>query len=106
MKNLMNLYENADWEKAEGYPKGTFKKDLRDDKFGKTILLKLPENFQMKPHSHITTEQHLVLEGEYVSSGKTYKSGCYQIFNPGDEHGPFESKKGALILVIWDVLTK
>ncbi len=102
MKNLMNLFKDNDWENADGYPKGTLQKVLRDDDFGKTILLKLPENFFMQPHSHIKTEQHIVLKGKYLSNGKKFKKGCYQIFKSGDEHGPFESKKGALIIVIWD----
>ena len=106
MKNLMNLFEDAAWENADGYPKGTLQKVLRNDDFGKTILLKLPKNFFMEPHSHISTEQHIILDGEYLSGEKKFKKGCYQIFKPGDEHGPFESKNGALIIVIWDVLKK
>ncbi len=102
MKNLMNLYDDLNWVNADEYFAGTKKKVLRDGEEGKTILLKLPENFFMPPHSHITVEQDFVIEGEYKSNGKVYPAGSYQIFSPGDEHGPFESEKGALILVIWD----
>lgn len=102
MKNLMNLYSDLNWEEAVEYLKGTKKKVLRDEDGGKTILLKLPKGFYMAPHSHITVEQDFVLEGEYQSKGKNYPAGSYQIFWPGDEHGPFESKNGALVLVIWD----
>ncbi len=102
MKNVKNLYNELNWEIAPGYFEGTKRKVLRDDDKGQTILLKFPKGFSMPPHAHITTEQHFVLEGEYHSAGKNYPAGSYQIFLPGEEHGPFESKKGALILVIWD----
>ena len=105
MKKIKNLYNELNWEIAPGYFEGTKRKVLRDDKEkGQTVLLKLPEGFYMAPHSHVVTEQHLVLEGEYQSGGENYQAGSYQIFSAGEEHGPFESKKGALILVIWDPL--
>jgi len=49
-----------------------------------------------------TTEQHFILKGEYKSEGKVYKEGDYQVFSAHENHGPFESKKGALVLVVWD----
>ncbi len=102
MKNLMNLFDELNWLSADEYTVGTKKKILRDEPDGKTILLKLPSNFYMPPHSHLKAEQNFVLEGEYTSDGILYPAGSYQIFSKGDEHGPFESKNGALILVIWD----
>jgi len=102
MKKIKNLYDELNWEIATGYSEGTKRKVLRDDNKGQTILLKLPEGFYMAPHSHIIAEQHFVLEGEYQSGGESYPAGSYQIFLAGEEHGPFESKNGALILVIWD----
>ena len=86
MINLINLFDQRNWEEAENYPEGTLKKTLRDDNGDRTILLKLPKGFKMESHSHITTEQHFVLKGEYIS----------------EDHGPFRSKNGALVLVIWD----
>ena len=102
MKKLINLYDENNWEDATGYSQGTLKKVLRDDENAKTVLLKLPAGFYMAPHSHITTEQHFVIKGEYKSSGENYSEGSYQIFSPGDEHGPFESTNGAIILVVYD----
>ena len=102
MKNLINLYDDLNWENADAYSDGAQRKVLRNDNRGETILLKMQAGFSMSPHSHITTEQHFVIEGEYQSAGKTYSAGSYQIFSPGEEHGPFESKEGALILVVWD----
>jgi metal-sulfur cluster biosynthetic enzyme len=102
MEDIMNLFDEENWEDANEYFNGTKRKILRDDNGCKTVLLKLPENFYMSPHSHITTEQHIVIKGDYTSQGKYFPEGSYQIFFKGDEHGPFESKNGALILVIWD----
>jgi len=84
------------------YPEGTFKKTLRNENGAKTILLRLPAGFSMELHSHITVEQHFVLKGAYTNEGITYHEGSYQIFNAHEEHGPFYSKEGALVLVIWD----
>ena len=102
MKELMNVFNNTGWENASNYPKGTLKKVLRNENGAITMLIKFPENFKMEPHSHITTEQHFVLEGSYSSKGKKYSAGSYQLIQEHENHGPFESKEGALILVIWD----
>lgn len=102
MKKLMNLFDEAHWEDTKEYPDGTKQKVLRDDKSAKTVLLKLPKDFYMAPHTHVTTEQHFVLSGQYTSEGKVYPRGSYQMFFPHEDHGPFESKNGALVLVTWD----
>jgi anti-sigma factor ChrR (cupin superfamily) len=102
MKSIMNLFEKQNWEPAGGYPEGTVKKTLRDEKGAKTVLLKYPAGSKMEAHSHVTTEQHIVLEGSYTSEGATYPSGSYQLITAHENHGPFESKEGALILVVWD----
>ena len=102
MKKLVNLFDDLNWENADKYSKGTLRKVLRESTNGRTILLKLPPGFTMSPHSHIVSEQHFVIEGEYQSKGENFPAGSYQIFYPRDNHGPFESKNGALILVIWD----
>ena len=104
MKKLINLFEDSNWEVANGYPKGTKRKVLRDEDNKRTILLKLPKGFMMNAHSHITAEQHFVVEGSYSSDGENYPVGSYQIFSAHDEHGPFISENGALILIIWDAL--
>ncbi|MEN8125436.1 MAG: cupin domain-containing protein [Bacteroidota bacterium] len=102
MKNFVDLFQDFDWEEAKNYPKGTKRKVLRDENNHKTTLLKLPKGFKMGAHSHITAEQHFVLKGQYSSGGINYPEGSYQLFSAGDEHGPFESENGALILIIWD----
>lgn len=102
METTINLFNDSGWMDAQEYPAGTMKKVLRDQQGAKTILLKLPEGFYMTSHSHITAEQHVILKGEYKSEGKLYSEGTYQSFEAHVNHGPFESEKGALILVIWD----
>jgi anti-sigma factor ChrR (cupin superfamily) len=102
MKEKMNLYDDAHWQEASEYGSGAKKKTLRDENGKKAILLRLPENFHMADHTHVTTEQHFILEGEYKSEGKVYHKGDYQIFSAHENHGPFESEKGALVLVVWD----
>ena len=61
MKELINIYDVLGWEEAEGYPKGTRIKTLRDEDGAKTVLLKLPKEFMIEPHSHLSTEQHFVI---------------------------------------------
>jgi anti-sigma factor ChrR (cupin superfamily) len=104
MIKIIDIYDKLGWKQAEGYPRGTRIKTLRDEGSAKTILLKLPKGFHMDSHSHVTTEQHFVIEGEYESEGKIYQSGTYQLIPAGVDHGPFKSKNGAVILVVWDPL--
>lgn len=104
MKNLINLFDETGWVNATEYPEGTLMKTLRDNEGGRTILLKTGKGFKLGSHSHVVTEQHLVLKGSYTSDGKTFPAGSYQIYSPHEEHGPFESQEGALILVIWDAI--
>jgi quercetin dioxygenase-like cupin family protein len=95
-------YKEMNWEEAVGYPDGTRIKLLRKENGPNTVLLQLPQGFQMDAHCHTTTEQHFVLEGEYRSGEKTYRTGSYRIIPAGANHGPFQSEKGAVVLVIWD----
>ncbi|MFO7935955.1 MAG: cupin domain-containing protein [Bacteroidales bacterium] len=102
MKKIMNLFDDSNWTEAKNYPEGTMQKTLRDENGVRTILLKLPKGFVMESHSHISTEQHLVLEGSYITDGVKYPAGSYQIIRAHEDHGPFQSLEGAMILVIWD----
>lgn len=102
MEKIKNLFDDLNWEEANEYFLGTKRKVLRNDNGARTILLKLPKGFKMPPHTHLTTEQNFVVEGQYTYKGEVFPKGSYQIFSPYDEHGPFESKEGAIILVIWD----
>jgi anti-sigma factor ChrR (cupin superfamily) len=101
MEDFINIYDDLNWEDAPEYPTGTKRKVLYDKNGVKTILLNYPEGFYMDPHSHMNAEQHFILKGEYASEGKVYKEGAFRSFNAHVDHGPFESKHGALVLVIW-----
>ena len=102
MIKVLDIYDKLGWKQAKGYPRGTREKTLRDEGNAKTVLLKLPKGFHIESHSHITTEQHLIIRGKYESEGKVYSSGTYRLIPAGVDHGPFKSKTGAVILVVWD----
>jgi anti-sigma factor ChrR (cupin superfamily) len=102
MVDMIVNYNTMEWQDAgEAYSKGTQVKVLRDDKDGRTILLKLPKGFRMEGHTHIQNEQHLILKGQYEIDGQAYGPGTYQLIHSNMTHGPFTSNKGAEILVIW-----
>ena len=104
MEEITINYEKMKWTDAPGYPEGSKIKILREGGpgEGKTFLRKIKRGFKMEGHSHTTLEQHFVLQGEYESEGKIYKSGTYRLIPKHETHGPFKSSKGTLILVIWD----
>ena len=97
-----NTHE-MEWQKAHQFPPGAYVKVLRDGEDSKawTILLKLPPNWRMNAHTHMETEEHYVLEGEYVMNGRSYPAGGYHLIPPKTPHGPFYSRSGAVILVTW-----
>ena len=101
MKDIINLFAVSTWQDAPEYQGGTKKKVLHQENGIITVLLKLPEGFYMAPHAHIHSEQHIIIKGEYISEGKVYHEGTYRCFKAHENHGPFESKHGALVLVIW-----
>ena len=97
---------NIEWADALSYPQGAKEKVLSvgSDMSPGTILLKIPPGWSMDSHSHTHTELHYVLEGEYESQGEIYPSGTFRIIPKEVEHGPFTTKMGATILVVWCVL--
>jgi len=97
---------NIEWVDALSYPQGAKEKVLSigSDMAPRTILLKIPAGWKMDSHSHTHTELHYVLEGEYESQGETYPSGTFRIIPKEVNHGPFITKTGATIMVVWCVL--
>ena len=91
-----------DWTEATSYPEGTKIKVLRDEGEARSTLLRLPPGFHLDSHSHTCCEQHFVLEGKYESGGKEYGPGAYQCIPPHTDHGPFSSREGAVVLVVWE----
>ena len=102
MSTIRNIYDESHWVEANGYPEGTKMKTLRDEEGAKTVLLKIPKGFHMESHTHVCNEQHLILDGEYEIEGQAYSSGTYRFIESHKDHGPFTSKTGAMILVVWD----
>ena len=101
LQEMVNC-NDLEWQPAKSYPSGTLSKVLRDDHGKKTILLKIPANFSMEEHTHTSLEQHYVLEGSYEIEGITYGPGTYQLIPAGYSNGPFTSKEGAILFVVWD----
>lgn len=97
---------DMEWKDAIGYPSGAKEKVLSvgSDMAPRIILLKIPAGWSMDSHSHTHTELHYVLEGEYRSQGETYSSGTFRIIPREVEHGPFTSKKGVTMMIVWHIL--
>ncbi|MHB1048595.1 MAG: cupin domain-containing protein [Bacteroidota bacterium] len=102
MAQSINMYEDSGWEEAAGYPAGAKRKTLRDEHGVRTMLLKLSKGFHMESHAHMYHEQHIVLDGEYESEGTVFPSGTYRMIPAHQNHGPFTSRTGAILLVMWD----
>ncbi len=93
---------DLEWQDAgDPYYRGTQVKILREDDEGRTVILKLPPGFRMEGHTHIHNEQHFILKGEYEMNGQTFTEGTYQLIHTDMTHGPFTSKNGAEVLIIW-----
>lgn len=91
-----------DWTETPLYPEGAKIKVLRDEGEALSVLLRMQPGFQLDTHSHTCCEQHFVLEGKYESHGKEYGPGAYQCIPAHTGHGPFSSREGAVVLVIWE----
>ena len=91
-----------EWEESDAYPSGTMVKVLRDEGEVRSLLLKLPADFHLDPHTHTTAEQHFILEGGYQTGGWEFGPGTYHYLPARKLHGPYTSKNGAVVLVIWE----
>lgn len=102
MKEIYASASDIDWEPAEGYPAGAMQKVLNagSDSAPRTFLLKMAPGWMMNAHSHVYTELHYVLEGEYESQDQVYPVGSLRIIPAHTDHGPFTTMKGAVVLVI------
>jgi len=102
MDEILLDTSEMEWEVAEGYPSGTMVKILRDEGEVRTLLMKIPPGFHLDPHSHTVTEQHFILEGGYETSGWKFGPGTYHYLPARHLHGPYDSKDGAVVFVIWE----
>jgi anti-sigma factor ChrR (cupin superfamily) len=104
MEDLFVRASDQPWEQVSGGPQGMQRKVLRKAADGtpKVALLKLEPGFEMDAHSHSHAENHYVLEGMYETEGTECPSGSYRMVPKHNEHGPFRSQAGALLLVVWE----
>jgi anti-sigma factor ChrR (cupin superfamily) len=102
MPEITRDTNQMEWKQTNAYPDGTMIKVLREEGEARSVLLKLPPGFRIDAHVHTDTEQHFVLEGEYESQGVEHGPGTYQCIPAHASHGPFSSRAGAVILIIWD----
>ena len=102
MTEILLHTDKMEWEESDTYPKGTMVKTLRDDGEVRSLLLKLPAGFHLDPHTHTTNEQHFILEGGYQTGGWDFGPGTYHFLPAHHTHGPYTSRDGAVVLVIWE----
>jgi anti-sigma factor ChrR (cupin superfamily) len=102
MKEIYTNSGDMDWQPAEGYPPGAERKVLHDgsDSTPLSFLLKMEPGWMMDAHSHVHTEIHYVLDGEYESKDKVYPAGSFRVIPAHTDHGPFTTMRGAVVLVI------
>ncbi len=91
------------WQPAGGYGMGAEERVLSvgGSMAPRTILLKIPPGWRMEAHSHLNTELHYILQGEYESQGKTYQAGTFCVIPKEVKHGAYSTKTGATIMVTW-----
>ena len=103
MQEICVNTNDLEWGEMKEYPAGALEKVLHDgsDKVPKSCLVKVGPGWEMDEHSHVFTELHYVLEGEYESQGKIFPAGTFRIVPKHASHGPFKTQTGFTILVIW-----
>ncbi len=103
MKELTIDTSAMAWEVADGYPEGAMQRVLDEgsDSSPRSILLRIEPGWAMTEHSHVFTELHYVLEGEYESDGEVHQAGTFRLIPRHTNHGPFSTSTGAVILIVW-----
>ena len=105
--NAVDLNINdLDWVPALEYPGNAEEKVLSHGGTiaPRTILLRIPADWRMNKHSHRYTELHYVMEGSYESGAEVFPAGTFRVIPKEVEHGPFSSRGGATILIVWCAL--
>jgi len=108
MEAAMINIKDDQWQAARSYPAGAEEKVLAagDSTTPRAIVLKIPPGWSMDAHSHIFAELHYIIDGQYESQDETYPAGTFRLIPEEIEHGPFSTKTGAVILVIWCKMKK
>lgn len=95
------------WETLREFPGKGEVAVLRDEGKGKarTIIVRLPDDGQIVPHSHVGTVQHYVLEGECETEGKPLGKGTYRFLPEHADVSVIFTKEGVSILMIYDAVS-
>lgn len=103
MTTTMNASEMT-WETIVDFPGAADVKVLRNDgpRKAKTMLVRLHAGNKTRPHSHVGTVQHYVLEGEYESEGEIFSSGMYRLFSEHADVPELTTRNGVKVLMIYD----
>jgi hypothetical protein len=92
------------WEPLPLVPGDAEVKILRSDAEGgaRTLLVRLQPGGEIVPHSHLAAVQHYVLDGEYETEGKIFRTGAYRLLPKQADVGKISTQQGAIILMIYD----
>jgi anti-sigma factor ChrR (cupin superfamily) len=90
-------------EEGEWVPtfEGIKVKTLRLDPVARTqtTLWRIEPGARVPRHPHSQSEECLVLEGSILHQGVEYRAGDFLLAPPGSRHAPFDSPRGALLLI-------
>jgi quercetin dioxygenase-like cupin family protein len=96
------------WQEVREFPGKGKVSVLRDEGKGgaKTIIVRLPAEDQIVPHSHVGAVQHYVLEGECETQGKSLGEGAYRFLPRHADVSAIFTKEGVTILMIYDAASQ
>lgn len=94
--------QERDWE---AYIPGIERKILHLDKAEgmHIVLYKVQPGASVIEHTHVLTEECLVLEGQIEVNGVVIRAGELHLGFPGIRHGPLTSQTGALLYIRGDM---
>ncbi|WP_454062054.1 cupin domain-containing protein [Candidatus Nitrospira salsa] len=98
--------QNMNWQELREFPGPAEVKVLREEKDlgAKTMLLRVPPQGKIIPHSHRGVVQHYVLDGHYETEGKSFGPGSFRLMPEHAEVAPITTEKGVTILMIYDAV--
>jgi ChrR-like protein with cupin domain len=104
-----NIDMAAGWSLPEGYPSDALAEekilsgalDHKMKRGSRTRLLRFKPGFLTHaPFVHDYWEEVLLLQGDMIVGGESFKGYTYCVRPPGVYHGPFKSEDGALLLEV------
>lgn len=101
IEKAINIFDSVGWVNAAGYPEGAMMKTLSEEGGVRTFIMKVPEGYYLKEHSHSFCKQQFLLKGKYLVNGELHDEGTFLHYKPNENHGPYEVLSPSLILVIY-----